>query len=146
MSRKIMFLAGIFIFLVFASGCATARKQANLETQGLRNQVSALESQLQAKDEEINSLRDALKTAAETKEAAPKKKIVCEVKSHPSVKQIQIALKNAGYNPGRCDGKTGKQTRNAIRDFQRANNLPADGRVGKKTWNLLKAYLYKKVK
>jgi len=64
-----------------------------------------------------------------------------EVKSRPSVKQIQKALKNAGYNPGSIDGKFGRQTREAIKDYQRANNLKPDGKVGKKTWKSLRKYL-----
>lgn len=142
----------VFVLVVFAfslSGCATARKQKEMEIQGLKNQVSVLEAQIQSKDEEINSLREALNKAAEEKEAAKlsgRKKAIGEVKSRPNVKQIQTALRNAGYNPGPVDGKPGKQTRDAIKSFQKANDLPADGKVGKRTWALLKDYLYKKVK
>jgi peptidoglycan hydrolase-like protein with peptidoglycan-binding domain len=71
---------------------------------------------------------------------------VVEIKSRPNIKQIQIALKNAGLEPGPIDGRMGRQTREAIRAFQRAHNLPADGKVGKLTWNLLSEYLYKKIK
>jgi peptidoglycan hydrolase-like protein with peptidoglycan-binding domain len=77
---------------------------------------------------------------------ASKKKYVAEIKSRPTARHIQIALKNDGYNPGSVDGRMGRQTRQAIREFQRANNLLVDGRVGKETWNLLKEYLYQKVK
>ncbi|MFZ2937989.1 MAG: peptidoglycan-binding domain-containing protein, partial [Candidatus Omnitrophota bacterium] len=38
------------------------------------------------------------------------------------------------------------QTKDAIKAFQQANNLTVDGKVGKKTWDLLKEYLYKKAK
>ncbi|PIQ87792.1 MAG: hypothetical protein COV73_02265 [Candidatus Omnitrophica bacterium CG11_big_fil_rev_8_21_14_0_20_43_6] len=69
-----------------------------------------------------------------------------EVKQRLSVKQIQTALKNAGYFQGEVDGKMGKQTRQAIRDFQKANNLQVDGRVGKNTSKALLAYLENKVK
>ena len=64
----------------------------------------------------------------------------------PATKDIQRALDNAGFNPGSVDGRMGKQTRNAIKAFQRANNLVADGKVGKQTWDLLSEYLKKKVK
>jgi len=57
----------------------------------------------------------------------------------PSVSQIQTALRRAGYGIS-VDGKMGKQTRKAVRDFQRANGLEADGKVGKKTWALLEPY------
>lgn len=139
----------ILMLLVPLSGCATQRKK-DLEIQGLRNQLLALESQLQTKDEEISYLKTSLDKTLEEKESSSqktgRKKIVPEVKRRPSIKQIQIALRNAGYNPGSIDGRKGRQTKDAIKAFQRANNLAVDGKVGKQTWNLLKEYLYKKVK
>ena len=38
-------------------------------------------------------------------------------------------------------GKLGSCTKKGISDFQAANGLKADGVIGTKTWNLLKAYL-----
>ena len=148
-------LLGVFVLTAFVftlTGCATVRKQRD-EIQGLRNQVSAMESQLQAKDQEIGSLKAALdkveqeKTTEITVEKGKKaKKIIPEVKSRPHGKQIQVALKNAGYYSGKIDGKIGKQTKDAIKSFQTANNLKADGKMGKETWKLLSENLYKKVK
>ncbi len=150
MSRKAVGFLILFIFLISVTGCATSRKQKDLEIQGLKNQISVLEAQIQAKDEEISSLRDTLGKAVEEKaestKVTSKKKVIGEIKSRPSVKQVQIALQNAGYNPGSIDGRMGRQTREAIKAFQRANNLRVDGKVGKKTWDLLKEYLYKKIK
>ena len=147
MTRRILVLLFYCSIVLLFSGCATARKQGDLEVQGLRNQISVLEAQIQSKDEEINSLKE---TSAKSQEEAPKqisrKKVIGEIKSRPNVKQIQIALVNAGYNAGSLDGRMGKQTRQAIKAFQRANNLAVDGKVGKQTWNLLKEHLYKKVK
>ncbi|MDD5059646.1 MAG: peptidoglycan-binding domain-containing protein, partial [Candidatus Omnitrophica bacterium] len=113
-----------------------------LMNQGLKNRVVALEAQLSEKDAEINSLKDAL---AQT-ESTERTELASEVKERPSNKQIQAALKNAGYYQGNIDGKIGKNTRQAIKDFQKANDLTADGKVGKKTWSVLKEYLDKKVK
>jgi len=144
MAKRILLLGLAGVFLFSLSGCATTRKNDELLNQGLRNKVSALESQLNEKDNEINSLRDALaKTSEVTSENVSK---VGEVKEHPTAKQIQLALKNAGYYQGIIDGKMGKNSRQAVRDFQKANNLPVDGKVGKKTWAVLKDYLEKKVK
>jgi peptidoglycan hydrolase-like protein with peptidoglycan-binding domain len=56
-------------------------------------------------------------------------------------RQIQTALKNAGYDPGPIDGKIGAKTRKAVKDFQAANGLKADGKVGPKTWAKLNAYI-----
>jgi peptidoglycan hydrolase-like protein with peptidoglycan-binding domain len=134
---------GVVFFLIsllVLSGCATtAKKQDDLETQGLRNQVTALETQLQAKDDELKNLRDEM--AGQPSTVTIQNKTVSEVKSRPTVRQIQLALKNAGYDPGSVDGKMGKQTRNAIKAFQKDNKLSTDGRVGNKTWSILKQNL-----
>lgn len=150
MFKKLATLVIVSLFIFSLSGCATARKQKDLEIQGLKNQVQALETQMQSKDEEINNLKDSLTKAQSEREIAVqninKKGITSRVKSRPNNKQIQMALKNAGYNPGTIDGKMGKDTRDAIKSFQKASNLKADGKVGKATWNLLIKYLYEKVK
>ena len=56
-------------------------------------------------------------------------------------RQVQTALKNAGYDPGTIDGKLGQKSKKAIKDFQAANGLKADGKVGPKTWSKLSTYL-----
>lgn len=143
MVKKVLLLGLAVVFVFSLSGCATMRKNDDLEIQGLRNKVLALETQLREKDDEINSLKEStVKSNEEINVSAAK---VVEVKQ-PDGKQIQIALKNAGYFEGVIDGKMGKNTRKAIREFQKANNLPVDGKVGKKTWTALKDYLEKKVK
>lgn len=53
------------------------------------------------------------------------------------IKQVQLALKAAGYDPGPADGRMGARTKTAIRDFQVANGLQADGKVGSRTWSKL---------
>ncbi|MBI4981922.1 MAG: peptidoglycan-binding protein [Candidatus Omnitrophica bacterium] len=158
MSKKILFLLVAVGFLFSLTGCATARKQKELEIQGLKNQISVLEAQVQSKEEEINSLRDSINKIEEEKSAlsaqvqqsevkrSTRKQCVKEVKSRPTVKQIQTALKNAGFDPGAIDGKFGNSTREAIIAFQRSHNLPANGRVRSKTWGLLKGYLDKTIK
>jgi hypothetical protein len=153
MLKKLLIFSFLFIFLVSLSGCATGRKQSDLEIQGLKNQISALEAQVQEKDTEISSLKESAsgqQPVQEVQVSAPKvvtKKIaVPELKSRPKPKHIQIALKNAGFDPGPIDGKMGKRTIEALKAFQRNHNLPADGKAGKKTWSLLKVFLYQKLK
>ena len=152
MAKRIVVLASLVIFVVGLSGCATARKQKELEIQGLKNQITVLESQLQSKDEEMGSLRETISRQQEKaaqdviKKSGSKKKVIAEAKSRPKTKQIQVALKNGGFYTGAVDGKKGRQTREAIRAFQRANNLNVTGKADKSTWALLKSYLYKKEK
>ena len=140
MARKGLALLAIAVFVFSLNGCATGRKQKDLELQGLRNQISVLEAQVQSKDDEILSLKQQL----EANEG--RLKSVGEVKTRPNVKQIQTALKNAGFDPGNIDGRMGSKTREAIIAFQKAKDLTADGKVGKKTWELLSQYLYEKIK
>ncbi|MCA8895456.1 MAG: peptidoglycan-binding protein, partial [Amphiplicatus sp.] len=40
---------------------------------------------------------------------------------------LQQALKDKGFDPGPVDGVIGAQTKRALRDWQRSENLPADG-------------------
>jgi peptidoglycan hydrolase-like protein with peptidoglycan-binding domain len=56
-------------------------------------------------------------------------------------KEIQTALKAAGFYTGNVDGKIGPKTKKAIMEFQKANGLKADGKVGPKTWAALEKYL-----
>lgn len=132
--------------IIFLSGCVSVvRKHDDLEVQGLKNQVSALHQQIQYKDDEINSLKNSQNTLSAVDRlnfaGTGEKHVAREVKSRPNAKQIQVCLKNAGYYSGAIDGKIGRQTREAIREFQKANNLKVDGKVGKKTWKLLSKHL-----
>lgn len=56
-------------------------------------------------------------------------------------KQLQTALRSAGYYKGSVDGQVGPATRKAIRSFQKRHGLRADGMAGPRTWKVLKRYL-----
>jgi peptidoglycan hydrolase-like protein with peptidoglycan-binding domain len=142
MSWKIIFV--VFLVLLLA-GCATTTKTSINQTQELQNQVkqlqtyvASLEEELQNKDQEIIYLESELENSKNTQQEAentPIKKL--------SYRQIQTALKNAGFYNGSIDGKLGKQTKNAIKAFQKAQGLKADGVVGKRTASALSKYLAK---
>jgi peptidoglycan hydrolase-like protein with peptidoglycan-binding domain len=61
----------------------------------------------------------------------------------PTTRDIQAALKNAGFDPGSMDGKMGPVTRQAIKEFQRTKGLTPDGKVGPNTWVELSKHLKK---
>jgi peptidoglycan hydrolase-like protein with peptidoglycan-binding domain len=46
------------------------------------------------------------------------------------VEQLQLQLKNNGYDPGPVDGQYGPAVQAAVRAFQRVNDLDGDGLVG----------------
>jgi len=140
MVKKVLGLALVAVFVFSLSGCITTRRNVELANQELKDKVTTLEAQLSEKDNEINNLKESLGKSQGTNFAKT------GARHERNTKQIQAALKNAGYYQGAIDGKMGKNTRQAIKDFQKANNLPADGKVGKKTWLVLKGYLDNKVK
>lgn len=141
MFKKLSVLVLAVTFMVSLSGCATTRKTSEMDD--LRNQVTTLQYQLQSKDQEISSLRDELSRAEQEAQAKTVEKVSsCRM----SNKDIQTALAKAGYYSGSIDGKIGKGTRKAIKEFQAANNLGADGKVGKRTLKLLMPYLDKQIK
>ena len=47
----------------------------------------------------------------------------------PRVLLVQNGLSELGYDPGPVDGHLGRQTRNAIRSFERDRRLPATGSI-----------------
>ena len=53
------------------------------------------------------------------------------------VRQIQEKLKRWGYYDGDVDGIFGSKTLQAVKDFQRVNNLQVDGIIGEKTLEAL---------
>jgi peptidoglycan hydrolase-like protein with peptidoglycan-binding domain len=55
------------------------------------------------------------------------------------VRQVQERLKEAGFNPGPVDGQLGPQTREALKEYQKAHGLPQTGQLDEPTRDLLMA-------
>lgn len=138
-----LFLAILLIFGIL--GCATGKKETmNLQLQQLNAQIDVLKADLRKKDEEIYNLGKQLAEARKQKNLLSKETKIKEAKKGElamNPKNIQVALKNAGFYNGPIDGKIGKGTKKAIVDFQKANGLVADGVIGKQTWLKLNKYL-----
>jgi membrane-bound lytic murein transglycosylase B len=58
--------------------------------------------------------------------------------SRENIMQIQAKLNQFGFDTGEPDGISGPKTRNATREYQRANQLPIDGYVGYQLFQQLK--------
>lgn len=52
---------------------------------------------------------------------------------HQNIKKLQEALRDKGYYTGHIDGLMGPQTRTAIRQYQKSENLAATGRLDAQT-------------
>jgi len=53
--------------------------------------------------------------------------------SSSTIREVQRKLASRGYPPGAADGVMGRATRDALMDFQRAQNLPVTGRADRGT-------------
>ena len=58
-------------------------------------------------------------------------------KAMPNIKTMQLALSKAGHDPKGNDGKYGPGTFAAVKSFQQANGLTADGQAGPSTMKKL---------
>lgn len=140
------------VALTLLSGCAS----------GSKKQFSRLQSQVGLLDERVTQLeRTSLGSTASWSsdssidvgssfEASPqpaqktsKKKAAAGAVAKSgkyATRDVQHALKNAGFYEGAVDGKSGPQTRAAIQEFQRVHGLKDDGVVGRQTWAKLSGY------
>ncbi len=143
-------LIGGLVLVGLLSGCAGGRA---------RQEMSRLQSQVGLLEERVGQLErtgmstastDAWGSAATSSDSAfatpapasaSSSQALAAASAAPSAREIQQALKNAGFYQGAIDGKVGSQTRDAIREFQRVHGLVDDGKVGKRTWTKLSSYL-----
>src|SRR5262245_34527565 len=59
-----------------------------------------------------------------------------EVRGALAVK-LQILLDRAHASPGMIDGREGNNVKTALRMFEERSNLPADGKLSARVWDLL---------
>jgi localization factor PodJL len=61
--------------------------------------------------------------------AEPRPSNVEAVSDRDLVRDAQVALRDAGFDPGEIDGVMGRKTRAALREFQASQGLPQTGRL-----------------
>lgn len=152
MARRVLVFAVMAMVVVFfTSGCSTVPKKVREEVSGIKSKVDTLESRVdsvetkQAEAERMVSQQS--QTIDELRSARERTVVTTNVttRERPTVsrertKDIQTCLKNAGFYKGKIDGVKGRGTKSAIKEFQAANGLKADGVVGPKTWEVLSKY------
>ena len=152
MSVKHLSKTVVLCLLVTAiSGCATVRSNRTQKVDP-KVRVHQLEEELRQKDAEITALKDEMAQGASSgyfsssypeysNSSRGDSGFISSSLSSVSVKSVQKALKSAGFYAGSIDGQAGSKTKDAVKAFQRARGLKADGVVGKKTWSALNRYL-----
>ncbi len=119
---------GVVAAALAVAGCATTKSSSA----SLENRVQVLESKVQAL--EGTSVTSEAPVSFERESSGATAATMTK-------KQIQEALKNAGYYDGKVDGKIGPKTTAAIKQFQKDAGLKADGIAGKNTKEKLLKYL-----
>ncbi|KJJ83456.1 secreted protein containing Peptidoglycan binding-like domain protein [Candidatus Omnitrophus magneticus] len=145
---------GLLIFAIAAllfSGCATTHKgKGTQDIEELSTRVESLEQKVNDNSEELQIVKEKVdygtdvnfKSGSSSYSDNYSKKVSSTgySKSKYPAKSVQSALKAAGFYDGPVDGKLGPKTKEAIKAFQQANGLTADGVIGKRTWAKLKEY------
>lgn len=146
-------LISSMVALMLVSGCSSVPKQFREEVSGIRTRVDTLETRVEGVESKQVDVERTAATAAQAVDELKSSKdreaytattnFTVKPKSGYSsakTRDIQVCLKNAGYYDGPIDGIKGKKTRRAIKDFQEASGLKADGIVGPRTWEVLSRY------
>lgn len=130
----------VLLFLITVTGCISMPQNKSLE-----RKVDELELRIeelggkktQHKGKVISKKIEAQKETEEAMESMDESDVESDVIGFPSNEEIQNALKNAGFYNGKIDGQIGSETRKAIKEFQRQNDLRVDGIIGRNTWETL---------
>lgn len=129
--KKYLLISAVMVFSLYMSGCG--KKQIAMEEPQESMSMEAMSAVDEAKApgskvETTQPVSIAQEKLEPLPPAGPYK---------PKATEIQTALKNAGLYNGPIDGTIGPLTKKAIEEFQQANGLVVDGKVGPKTWEVL---------
>ncbi|MFH1877687.1 MAG: peptidoglycan-binding domain-containing protein [Candidatus Omnitrophota bacterium] len=130
----------------FLTGCAT------VDSKKMQNKIDVLESKVDSVQTRQDSIENQLSKKSQSvtyiaeEAGAPSKSSGNYTQSKTagkgmSSKDIQRALRNAGYYDGAIDGKIGPKSKKAIKSFQQDHGLKVDGVVGAQTMQALNGYL-----
>lgn len=139
--KKFVFIILGLALVVYLTGCG--KKQAMEETQEPVSieSLSTISAEPKTVTPESKTSVASAPVVAPAQAPAKLEPLPPSGPYKPTTQEIQTALKNANFYAGAIDGKKGPLTTKAIEDFQKANGLKVDGKVGPKTWEVLKTYL-----
>ena len=149
MGKKLflMSMAALFVISIALVGCkAKVDKQAEVpmaeSTETFAQTEAMLSQQAQAVVEPSQTVAtETIPPSAAVPQAVQNAAATATQMVVDRAKDIQTALKNAGFYIGAIDGKIGPNSKKAIMEFQAAKGLKVDGKVGPKTWAELEKYL-----
>jgi peptidoglycan hydrolase-like protein with peptidoglycan-binding domain len=139
--KRLLSLGVAVLMLAAISGCGKKQEAEELQPITMESLSTPASSSTQALPDIKGSMETKVlppSATLATKEVVP---LPPQGPYKPSNIEIQTALKNAGFYPGKIDGSIGAKSKKAIENFQTANGLKADGKVGPKTWEALSKHL-----
>lgn len=140
--KKFGFIILALAMTAYLIGCGRKQAEEEMQEPVSIDSLSTISTQpAAASTPEAKAPAVTAPTSGETSASVKLEPLAPSGPYKPTIQEIQTALKNAGYYAGAVDGKKGPMTTKAVEDFQKANNLKADGKVGPKTWELLKTQL-----
>ena len=116
MTRKLALTAGI-LFTVLSAGSLTAQTAATTKPSASSGTMQHTRTSV-SKGQDSTTVRSS--TAAKAHHA---------MWTTDQVKEAQQGLAKAGFYKGQANGKYGRSTRKAIREYQKANKLKVTGRL-----------------
>ena len=111
---------------------------SDIEIQELKYEVSRLNNQISAGGSHGDVSSGSKKERQDSGD-----KVIEEgsIRVSAAPEDVQKALQKAGYYDGAVDGKIGRKTIDAIKNFQKEHDLKVDGVIGAKTWQAMRGYL-----
>lgn len=142
MHLAVKLLVGVALAGTLAGCASTQGGSANLQAR-----VIQLERTVSQQEQTIDELRQrvSMPLGRSTRSSSSSRSTSSSVENRGIIRvpvssqDVQTALQGAGYYSGKIDGKIGGQTIEAIKQFQKDNNLKVDGIVGAGTWSQLKS-------
>lgn len=131
----------LMVGIVLLAGCATSGARGK-DSDGMKARLDSLETQVAALHQRVEEVAVNQSVAATPAgEWAPSTQSAKRLRTRLTARQTQKALMAAGFYKGLIDGKEGPQTKKAVKAFQQAQGLKADGVVGSATSEALSRYL-----
>lgn len=152
MKRNLVYVLLAVFVIASIAGCSTVpKKKYEQDMGGMKAKVETLETRVEGvetKQAQVERMTSEQAQALEELRLRKEKVVETNIsvknrtggKVKEGIKDIQECLKNAGFYNGKIDGVKGRNTKKAIKEFQKANGLKADGKVGPKTWEILSKY------